>query len=58
MKKYDPYLDRLKIVYCCRKNDEKYATKILGSIDTCALIKTRKCIIVVDFNGLIQRRGI
>ena len=57
MKKNEPYHGRLKIRYCSRKHDEKYAKK-QGYIAPFALIKTIKFITIMGFPGLIQRLGL
>ena len=49
MNKNGPYSSRVKGGYCCRKHDEKDVTKRQGSIDPCALIKTRNFMIVMGF---------
>ena len=54
MNKYDPYSDRVKRGYCSRKNDKKGATKIQGSIDPHAMIKTRNFITDMVFTWLIH----
>ena len=46
---------RVKRGYFFRKNDKKYTTKIQGSIDPRAMIKTRNFITVVGFAGIIHR---
>ena len=51
-------LGRVHRGYGYRKHDTKYATKIQGSIDPHALIRTRSFIIVIGFTGLIQRQGL
>ena len=43
--KYEPYRGSVRRGYCCKKHDEKYATKIQVHIDLCALINTR-CTVV------------
>ena len=58
IKKDKTYRGKAKLGYCCRKYDEKYATRIKGSSAPRALIKTRNFITVMDFPGLIQRQGI
>ena len=55
---YVPFLSRVKIVYCCKKHDKKDATKRQGSISPHALIRTINFIVVVGFQGLIQRQGL
>ena len=45
MKKYEPYRGRVKIGYCSRKYDKKYATKIQGYIAPRALIKIIKLLL-------------
>ena len=54
--KYEPYHGRVRICYFCRKHDEKYATKIQGSIDPRALIKAGNFITVMYFPGLVKRQ--
>ena len=58
MKKYVPFLGRVHRGYCCRKHDKKDDTKIQGSIDPHALIRTRNFIIIMGFPGLFQRQGL
>ena len=53
MKEDDPYRGRLKMGYCYRKHDEKYATKIRRAIAPSNLIKTINFITVMGFPGLI-----
>ena len=52
------YLVGWKIGYCCRKHDQKDATKRQGYIDPHSLIRTRDFIIVMGFKGSIQRKGL
>ena len=53
-----PFLVRVKIGYFCSKHDLKVATKIQGSIDPHALIRTRNSIIAMGFPELIQIKGL
>ena len=51
MKKYEPYLGKVKIGYCYRKHDKKDATKIQGSIASYTLKKTRNFIPIMGFSS-------
>ena len=56
MNKDEPYRERVKIIYCSRKNDEKICYERRGSIAPRTLIKTRNFITVMGFTILIQRQ--
>ena len=58
MNKDVPLKGRVHIGNCCRKHEEKYATKIQGSIAPHALMKTRYFINVTGFPGLIHQQGL
>ena len=57
IKKGGPFQFMVQRWYYCSKHGQKDATKIQGSIAPHALKITRNFIIIINFPGLVQRKG-